>query len=453
MLKNSQQKQCYPCSQKISISNLLSRFISESLLTEKSRYEKETGNDSTIELQQYLKSLSSSDDEIATHAFTMIKIPKIGLNPNTSYDTPAGVYFYPLNITMLKRLINDSLPFVSDNPYFGIVKLNMSNKKKWLIIPKVMDDNQSDEEVVRVDHLLGEVGDSNGVEVSVKQYVQSHGKHTSLNTDAEIFDMTWAKANDFRGGGKTTSIWNKILRNLGYIGIYDAGNSVIHESEPEQLVCLSPEAYKTVGIWGTKSLRKITKNVDVENMSPRSLTNLLFLHKHIPEELLFKIAKHKESYFREQVAQRNPLPDALCKILATDTVMEIRREIAKKKNLSKEVCLLLSQDEDWEVKCQLARNSSCPSDIFLSLSKDEDEYVRHDVAKNISCPIEILVALSKDVSEEVRYSVARNLNCPKEILLALSKDSTSLMVSRAAKESIRTLYARSHPPDEPPDDE
>ena len=62
------------------------------LLKEKTRYERELG-------QKYSPKydfISKITEHPCDYAFTMVKIPKVGLNPKTDYNTPAGVYFYPL---------------------------------------------------------------------------------------------------------------------------------------------------------------------------------------------------------------------------------------------------------------------------------------------------------------------------------------------------------------------
>jgi len=46
---------------------------------------------------------------------------RIGLNPLTSYDTPAGVYTYPLN-AYWDNIKEYQIPFVKDMPYVHIVK-------------------------------------------------------------------------------------------------------------------------------------------------------------------------------------------------------------------------------------------------------------------------------------------------------------------------------------------
>ena len=110
------------------------------LLREKTRYEKEFG-------QKYSPKqdfISKVTDQPTEYAFTMVRIPKVGLNPKTSYNTPAGVYFYPLTFNYYYMLIEDALPFASQSPYCGLVKLNWSDKKKWLIFDDAGGSNQDE---------------------------------------------------------------------------------------------------------------------------------------------------------------------------------------------------------------------------------------------------------------------------------------------------------------------
>ena len=359
-------------------------FVRE-ILTEKSRYEKETGNDFSNELRQKILSLASDSCPVP-YAFTMINVPKIGINPKTSYETPAGVYFYPLTELNVKKLISNTLPFASNAKYFGVVKLKHLDSKKWLKFLYDQTDFQSEEDYERV---IKAVGKRN------HRKAATHGKHNYFNTDARIFDLTWAaseeetKFDNYTGKavlkkpGRQTSRWNKLLRQLGYIGIYDEGYGIVHPSEPTQVVALSPEAYETIGIWETKELRKTKEDVSqLAGMSASKKIELL-KRKFVPAETL--------------------------NILSKDEVDYIRREVAA--------------------------NISCPAEILSRLSNDSNYGVRYTVAENPNCPVATLISLSKDPSFPIRCTVAENPNCSIATLNMLTKDS-NFSVSNTAIEIL-----------------
>ena len=234
------------------------------LLKEKTRHEKELG-------QKYSPKydfISKITEHPTDYAFTMVRIPKVGVNPNTDYETPAGVYFYPLTQDYYYQLIENALPFASQSPYCGLVKINWSNKKKWLIFDDAGGSNQDESAYDRIYADLEPLYKkyfSNEPEVyrNLSLKTARLGKHyKGYGVDGKIFDLTYFAANQLaeKAGTKVTIMWTSILRDLGFIGLYDYGAGVIHPSEQTQLVCLDPSAYKTIQVYDTKDLRRGTES-------------------------------------------------------------------------------------------------------------------------------------------------------------------------------------------------
>ena len=446
---------------------LLSQFIAESLLAEKSRYERETGKKFAYELYAKLESLAT-DEHPATHAFTMIKIPKIGLNPQTHYDTPAGVYFYPLTKVYLGKLLANTLPFVSDNPYFGVVKLNMSNKKKWLMLTNTVG-YQSNEDVQGVAQKMGVI-DYNGVkQVNVSKLAQNKGSHWTLGNDAKIFDLTWAKMQDTNVGDRQTILWNKTLRDLGFIGIYDGGLSVIHEGEPTQLTCLCQEAYKTVGIWETKELRKESfDNLDdyVDTLTyDKKLDMFYFTGKDVKtsQAMLRKLADDPDEMIRSKVAASDKCPIDILEKFLDDPEFGVRSSAAHNPNLTPEVLHSMLEKKDGNLKFSALAHKNFPanelskyinSPVYLEraaiasnpnfdakylpeMMNDKEIIIRSSIANNKKMKPEWLTEMSKDTSSTVRGNVATNPNTPLEIVKILSKDSEKWVRGLAKGEIAR----------------
>ncbi len=213
-------------------------------LDEITRYEKEKGEKYDVTPEFF----SKITDQPSQYAFTMIGIKKIGINPGTEFNTPAGVYFYPLDKTRYDQLIGNYLPYVSDKPYVGLAKLNWG--AKWLKLIRQDDGNEEDEK--KADAYLKKEYDFDMSEVRDEEV-----RHMDFSPNARIFVKTYfcSKLRANRVGTKPTWLWTKILRGLGYEGVYDSGNSIIHPSEPTQVVCLSPNAYETIGIYDTAIIR------------------------------------------------------------------------------------------------------------------------------------------------------------------------------------------------------
>ncbi len=67
----------------------------------------------TLELEKKLNELSS----IPNVYFHMAAINKFGLNPRSHYNTPIGIFTYPLNDEHKSLLLSGKLPYVTDQEY------------------------------------------------------------------------------------------------------------------------------------------------------------------------------------------------------------------------------------------------------------------------------------------------------------------------------------------------
>lgn len=226
-------------------------------LKEITRYEKETGRKYNI-VDEFTKRITVQPCE---YAFTMTKILKIGINPKTKYNTPAGVYCYPLDSIRYTELIENELPFMSDAPYVGLVKLNWN--AKWLTFGK---DNGTPEDEESVAAYLKYKYDFDINDFSERPL------HWNHSPNARIFDMTYfcslAQAKDT--GTRPTIMWTQILKELGYDGVYDEGAGIIHSAERTQLVCLTLNAYEKVGMYETAALRALSGPVQKKGRYKRN---------------------------------------------------------------------------------------------------------------------------------------------------------------------------------------
>lgn len=226
-------------------------------LKEITRYEKETGGKYNI-VDEFTKRITVQPCE---YAFTMTKILKIGINPQTKYNTPAGVYCYPLDSIRYTELIENELPFMSDAPYIGLVKLNWN--AKWLTFGK---DNGTPEQEESVAAYLKYKYDFNINDYSERPL------HWNHSPNARIFDMTYfcslSQAKDT--GTRPTIMWTQILKELGYDGIYDEGAGIVHSAERTQLVCLTLNAYEKVGMYETAALRASSEPVQKKGRYKRN---------------------------------------------------------------------------------------------------------------------------------------------------------------------------------------
>jgi hypothetical protein len=398
-------------------------------LSEITRYEKETGKKSfgKYDITKYV-----TNTDPVKYAFTMVRQEKVGLNPKTKYNTPAGVYFYPLNQEYYNKLVKDELPFASMHPYVGVVRLEDVDTDKWL---KFINAGTSHQPISKVVEAMKEIGlsPSPGYPGSERLELPPHQidaklNHWGFNNDAKIFDMTWWKAHRAPQGeygprpasNKPTFTWNKQLRDLGYIGIYDSNNSIIHPDEPWQAVALSPKAYKIVAFYSVADIRK----ADFPTSSIKRIE--LAGKPGLPKKIYQKLVETGED-------------QAIIVLISNPSV-------------SKEIFEFISNNNpSVVVKIALANNSRTPLDILRKLSKEggqdptapsigwgssmSDSAIKRAVAKNPNTTEDILTALASHNSIAVRAAVAENHKTQAEALRKIIKhpEIDAMVIDKVAK--------------------
>ena len=75
-------------------------------------------------MSQQLRKYAVPDNQIPTHYMHFSDVNKIGVKPASSFQTPLGIYFYPVNEKIVGQLENGKIPFASERKYLHIVKPN-----------------------------------------------------------------------------------------------------------------------------------------------------------------------------------------------------------------------------------------------------------------------------------------------------------------------------------------
>lgn len=181
-----------------------------------------------------------SDDDSIFVSYT--QIDKLGINPRSSYNTPIGIYTYPLKI-VFKKYIEPTknvrrVPFAGRQPYIQVAKLD--SNVKILSIPNY---NKSDFEK-DLDKLYQWVEDKKlnlyKPRSDFDYYVREYSRQSRVKSEAGIIWNVTRLIADYYAKDKNKNssvVWAYILFNvLGYYGVIDEGDSIIHPSEPEQAV-------------------------------------------------------------------------------------------------------------------------------------------------------------------------------------------------------------------------
>lgn len=147
----------------------------------------------------------------------MTSINKIGINPQSQYNTPIGIYSYPLTQEYYEKLVKNKLPFAGNQRYINLFSISDSvNNLSYY------DNLSSDyKKLSQIYNNIEEVA-KNAFDTAYKR-----------NDVSKFWNLT-------RILSKNAIKWNALLRNLGYTNFYDPGDGVIHINEPTQFVVLDP---------------------------------------------------------------------------------------------------------------------------------------------------------------------------------------------------------------------
>jgi len=188
-----------------------------------------------------LEALSKyKDDELFFITFTTIE--KVGLNPQSPFSTPVGVYAYRLK-DVYHELESKNYLFGSDRPFVNVLKLvtnrildleKYNNKSADLKKLKNIYESETDESF---DDILREFDKKDDLLYTT----DTDGKYVYglLNF---ISNRITGKAGAVK---KSMIYFNTLLRKMGYDVVIDRTGTV-HLLQPSQAIFLVPSAYKFV---------------------------------------------------------------------------------------------------------------------------------------------------------------------------------------------------------------
>jgi ankyrin repeat protein len=184
-------------------------------------------------------------------------IDKIGINPKSKYNTPNGIYTYPLKeiFPALQQGGISNVPFAGDENYVYVIKLKPNYKKHFVNNMYLYDSSNYDVDIQKLKtHFIPK-------HLTEKEFddIKNKGLSDAKNKNpiTSMWNITRVLAN------YKPNNWNFILRKvLGYCGFADkSGRGIIHESEPIQAVFLDPTCF-TVLSRIQKNYTNIKKDFD-----------------------------------------------------------------------------------------------------------------------------------------------------------------------------------------------
>ena len=231
------------------------------LIIEAPRFKKELGPDApdySLRMNTWFKQLDSYGSN--SWAFvTFTNIPKLGINPVNTFNTPLGIYSYPLvGGTDSGKISN----FATERPY--AIVFEPINKNKILVLSTYTSYNYYDD-VSKLKIAFPDISDGlvlNSIEFSKKPDYPG----------CWIWNLTREISLRNKKRGKSTTVWNRIMFEvLGYDGVYDDdGEGIIYDDEPFQAVFFRTNTIQqldliTKHLVPTKTGNQL-KNLDYDNL-------------------------------------------------------------------------------------------------------------------------------------------------------------------------------------------
>ena len=167
-------------------------------------------------------------------SFTML--PKLGLNPESKYCTPLGIYSYPLNMGWDFYNINrkgiGGFPFASDCPYIYVFKPNSPVTK----IEDLFDANNAKTKEI--------IEQANKLRIAPELYDADSPEDANIKCFGYNYIRGLAKRNPVK--------WNKVFKSFNIYGIIDSGFGVIYPDEPCQAVFFKASDLKVLDVINNK---------------------------------------------------------------------------------------------------------------------------------------------------------------------------------------------------------
>jgi len=91
------------------------------ILNEKIMIKDQEFRDPLLALQQIQKTHPNPENLAVTYT----AVDKVGLNPKNKYDTPLGIYLYPLDYVIEKKM---NVPFAGDQPHINVCEFTRPHK-------------------------------------------------------------------------------------------------------------------------------------------------------------------------------------------------------------------------------------------------------------------------------------------------------------------------------------
>lgn len=205
-----------------------------------------------------------NDDNIYV---TFTDINKLGINPKYDFDTPLGIYCYPIKEAYRyyklgknnKQTFIETIPLVNNRKYIIIFKTKNKNT--------IIDSNYTKErfsrdfDLLKKEYYLKNKDLFDNFHLKIKNNNIPYLNIIENNYSSQLYFLTYfLSKRDFIK-------WNKIFRFLGYDAFVDPGYSIIHKNEPCQAVFFSIKNIEIIGSYNNKTNKIIKKSTNYKKVN------------------------------------------------------------------------------------------------------------------------------------------------------------------------------------------
>jgi hypothetical protein len=234
-----------------------------------------------ISINQQIDDYAGDDPKNAYISFTTID--KLGINPGSTYETPLGIYAYPVDYVQKETEGGQwmrTLPFAGKSefatlfrPNGNIVELNdMSPADARGYYKKLADlwvEISGEDWKTSVDQVEDIINDASN-KALFPDYIGGRFWYV-------VREIAHRIAN--KRGGKVTMIWNKLFRTIGIDGCVDRGLGIIHSNEPNQAVFFSigaiSDTKRVYNKWSPEAVEIGQQSGNINKLRQKEVTELI----------------------------------------------------------------------------------------------------------------------------------------------------------------------------------
>lgn len=300
-------------------------------------------------------------------------IPKLGINPLSSWSTPQGIYFYPLSsMYSSNNSFSETVPYAGDRPYMFIVrsKVKLTNIKDY----KNSNLKQDKENIInvfgkdvydRIMNIIDQFGIGNNFTKPIKELWLIGNIYSKYLNDDPNTSMTLKFTNFFK--------------KLGYYGFDDRdGSGTISVGEPKQSVFFSTKDFEILEM--ITFHKKINKVNDINKTN--KIPDFSKMSENEREEFFIKHPKLAVDYAEKHEAfavmvQADPYKHKDVFFALASKFPKIVPSVIDHEEYIPTFVLIAAAKKDKEVLKELLSNPFIDHDFVRWAIKNHPDYIKY----------------------------------------------------------------------------